>query len=245
MQERINNYWTERADEFSGLRLDDFNSSLRQTYTEVIKEHLPHSGKLRVLDLGTGAGFFAFIMTDLGCEVTGVDYSEAMLRNAEINAENLGYKGIVFKQMDAQNLCFPDESFDFIITRNVTWTLPDPKQAYSEMYRVLAPGGSLLNFDGNYGQVFKQADEKGERLLHPTQSDKQLRERNDIAKSLFICEKVRPQWDTDVLISLGMKYIKLDLDIEKRLYVDKKIEANYTNVSESVTSSLFMVYARK
>ncbi|AIQ11308.1 class I SAM-dependent methyltransferase [Paenibacillus durus] len=245
MQERINNYWTDRADDFSELRLHDFNSGLRGKYTEVIKEHLPKLDSPRVLDLGTGAGFFSFIMTDLGCSVTGIDYSSAMLEKAEANAANLGYTGIVFRQMDAQDLLFPDESFDFIITRNVTWTLPDPYKAYSEMCRVLAPGGGVLNFDANYGQTFKEADEKGEQLCHPTQTAEQLRERNAIAKSLYICEKTRPQWDAEVLLSLGMNYIEMDLDIIRRIRDEANTDARYSTISRSVTSSLFMVYARK
>ena len=39
--------------------------------------------------------------------------------------------------MDVQELTFDDESFDFVITRNVTWNLEKPKQAYQEIYRVL------------------------------------------------------------------------------------------------------------
>ncbi len=245
MQDRINMYWSERADEFSGLRLHDFKSDLRQKYTEVIKEHITKSGPVKVLDLGTGAGFFALIMADLGCNVTGIDYSDAMLKNAKINAENLGHNGIIFQQMDAQNLEFPDESFDFIITRNVMWTLPDPQKVYCEMCRVLRPDGAILNFDSNYGKAFKSADELGEPLFHPTQTEEQLKERNAIAKSLYICEKTRPQWDVEVLISLGMKYIELDLDIEKRIYDEENSNANYTKVSQSVISPLFMVYARK
>lgn len=245
VQERINNYWTQRADEFSGLRMGDFKGTLRQKYTEVIKGYIPTSRPIRALDLGTGAGFFAFIMKDLGCDVIGIDYSEAMLKNAEKNAEYLGYKGIDFIQMDAQNLDFPDASFDFVITRNVTWTLPDPQKAYSEIYRILIPGGIFLNFDANYGQAFKQADEKGERLVHPTQTESQLRERNNIAKSLYICEKIRPQWDIEILLSLGMKKIELDLDIEKRIYDTNNNDSSHSKISESVLSSLFMVHARK
>ncbi|WP_179030600.1 class I SAM-dependent methyltransferase [Paenibacillus kribbensis] len=245
MQERINDYWTERADEFSGLRMHDFEGGLRQIYTKIIQEHMPASRPLKVLDLGTGAGFFAFIMRDLDCEVTGIDYSHAMLMNAESNARNLGYTGITLRQMDAQQLDFPDASFNFIITRNVTWTLPDPQKAYSEMYRVLAPGGTLLNFDANYGQAFKQADERGEKPSHPTQTQQQLRERNAIAKSLYICKKKRPQWDVEVLLSLGMKQIVLDLDIEKRIYDEKNKLIDYSTVWTSSTSPLFMVCARK
>ena len=53
--------------------------------------------------------------------------------------------------MDAENLYFADNTFDVVISRNLTWTLPNPQKAYSEWYRVLKPQGILLNFDADYG----------------------------------------------------------------------------------------------
>lgn len=58
---------------------------------------------------------------------------------------------ISFRQMDAQNLQYEDESFDVVLSRNLSWTLPDPEQAYRVWHRVLHTGGILLNFDANYG----------------------------------------------------------------------------------------------
>lgn len=56
-----------------------------------------------------------------------------------------------FLVMNAMHLDFPDNSFDAIVTRNLTWTLPDVPLAYREWFRVLKPGGVLINFDANYG----------------------------------------------------------------------------------------------
>ena len=50
-----------------------------------------------------------------------------------------------FQVMDAEHLSFQDESFDVVISRNLTWTLPEAAQAYKEWTRVLKPGGLLLN----------------------------------------------------------------------------------------------------
>lgn len=141
----------------------------------------------------------------------------------------LGYgTDIKFFQMDAQNLEFPDESFDFIISRNVTWTLPDPQKAYSEMYRVLVPGGRILNFDANYGQAFAEADARGLQeeqrkwssgeYQYTPQSMEMIRERNDIAASLYICNCTRPQWDIDVLLRLGMQKIEADVGFGSKIY---------------------------
>ena len=49
-----------------------------------------------------------------------------------------------------ESLPFDDNSFDCIISRNVTWTLLDTKQSYQEWLRVLRPGGKILIFDANW-----------------------------------------------------------------------------------------------
>ena len=90
IQERINTYWSKRADEFGDARYTDMNSEKKENWSNLIRLHLPEKEKLRVLDLGTGAGFFSFILSGLGCQVTGIDYSEDMLANAEKNSRRLG-----------------------------------------------------------------------------------------------------------------------------------------------------------
>src|SRR5690349_10976030 len=112
IQEKINNYWSKRADEFSECRLKDLEGFQRKIWTDIISEAIPSGKGLRALDIGTGAGFYTFLLADLGFEVTALDYSQNMIDNAAANAEKLGYKGIKFIKMDAQNLEFQDESFD-------------------------------------------------------------------------------------------------------------------------------------
>ena len=205
------------------------------------------------MDLGTGAGFFAFLMQELGCIVTGIDYSQAMVDNAKKVMGKLGREGIIFRQMDAQKLEFEAESFDFIFSRNVTWTLPDPRQAYSEMYRVLAPGGCILNFDANYGQAFKKQDLEGltekQAVLadssyeNPARSIEMLRERNEIAANLSICEEKRPFWDIQVLASLGMKKITVDLAAETHFFGGQPVSG--MDKAWYNPAALFMVTAQK
>lgn len=60
---------------------------------------------------------------------------------------------ITFLQENAQETGFADETFDAVVTRNLTWTLPDTKKAYEEWKRVLVPGGVLINFDAAYGKI--------------------------------------------------------------------------------------------
>lgn len=228
MQERINNYWSKRADEFGDARYTDMQGRKRELWQKLIGEHLPQRDPVRALDLGTGAGFFSFILRSLGCRVTGIDYSEEMLKNARLNSERLGFDGITFLQMDAQDLRFPDGSFDFIFTRNVTWTLPDPARAYGEMLRVLAPGGRIMNADANYAAGFRRMDAAGLtekaaahanlQYAHPAGSLEMLRERNDIASALYIGSEQRPLWDLQVLMAGGIERFWLELDVNANVF---------------------------
>ena len=86
--------------------------------------------------------------------MNAVDYTEAMLEEAKKNAGAFTQK-ITYCQMDASHLAFVDETFDAVVSRNLTWNLENPDEAYKEWKRVLKPGGQLLNFDANwYGHLF-------------------------------------------------------------------------------------------
>lgn len=256
IQEKINNYWSKRADQFSECRLKDLEGFQREIWTNIISEKIPKGDGLRVLDVGTGAGFYAFLLADLGFDVTAIDYSHNMIENAINNSKKLGYSNIKFLQMDAQDLKFDDSSFDFIISRNVTWTLPDPKKAYEQWCRVLSPGGKIMNFDANYAQGFKLADDKGmdykemqnwvpSSYNRTMQSEDLIRERNDYAKQLYISNFVRPQWDVDILIKNGISKITIDTEISKKIYVNEKDKEKRNGNNFGSDSNMFMVFAIK
>ena len=128
-----------------------------------------------------------------------------------------------FRVMDAEKLLFTDESFDMVISRNLTWTLPHPQEAYREWQRVLKPGGLLLNFDGNYGKA--DFTGKGEKLpenhAHKQIAGDLMQECEAIKDQLEISYHVRPAWDVTALGEAGFEQIKLDLGISKRIYIEK------------------------
>lgn len=233
--ERINNYWSKRADEFGDARYADMQNEKRGQWLSLISANLPAKKTIRALDLGTGAGYFSFLLKELGCEVTAIDYSEDMLKNARRNCERLGIRDITYRQMDAQNLDFPDNSFDFIFTRNVTWTLPDPAKAYGEMVRVLAPGGRIVNCDANYAAGFRKMDETGateamarkaeeqyklagKTYSFPAQGLEMTKERNELANSLYIAFEKRPVWDVNILLEQGIQKLTVIEDINTNVF---------------------------
>jgi len=99
---------------------------------------------MSILDVGTGTGFLALILAELGHEVVGLDISEGMLRAARRKAEQRKLK-IKFVLGDAENLPFEDESFDAVICRHLIWTLPNPKVALSEWARVARRKGVVID----------------------------------------------------------------------------------------------------
>ena len=148
-------YWTHRAPGYSGVNQEELATDQKRVWGRTIQERIAarfpgrKPGSIRVLDVGTGPGFFAIILARMGYQVTAVDYTASMLEEARRNAGALADK-IDFLQMNAEELMFADHSFDVLVTRNVTWNLHDPEKAYSHWTRVLAPGGLLLNFDANW-----------------------------------------------------------------------------------------------
>ena len=181
---------------------------------------------LRVLDVGTGPGFFAIILTELGYRVTAVDYTEAMLEQARQNAGPLA-EAIRFCRMNAEELSFADGSFDVIVSRNLTWNLPAPERAYAQWSRVLKPGGLLLNFDANWyrylydtqAQERHRADRDKVRLTGTADdtAGTDVAAMEAIARQAPLSRRVRPQWDLQVLRRLGMRPAA-DPEIWKRVW---------------------------
>ena len=129
----IESYWTTRAEGYSEVNHKELNGMQKGAWLEVLKGQFPEKAKdeIKILDIGTGPGFFPVILAEAGYKVTAVDYTQEMLDTAKKNAGNLCER-ISFYKMDAQNLEFEDDVFDVVISRNLTWNLKDPKRAYEE-----------------------------------------------------------------------------------------------------------------
>jgi SAM-dependent methyltransferase len=103
-----------------------------------------------VLDLGSGAGNDCFIARALVGEegkVIGLDFAAAMLMKAKENAHKLGYSNVEFIRGDIEAMPFTVPVANVIISNCVLNLVPDKKKAFSEMYRVLKPGGHFCISD--------------------------------------------------------------------------------------------------
>ena len=226
--QEIASYWGTRAEGYSEVNEKELAGSQREAWLHVLEEQFPEKKKeeMKILDIGTGPGFFPMILSEAGYTVTAVDYTEEMLEKAKENLgkyTKYGLERVTLQRMDAQNLEFADETFDVVISRNLTWTLPHPQEAYREWQRVLKPGGLLLNFDGNYGKA--DFTGKGEKLpenhAHKQIAGDLMQECEAIKDQLEISYHVRPAWDVTALGEAGFEQIKLDLGISKRIYIEK------------------------
>lgn len=220
-KERIVSYWEKRSGDFLEHKRAELHSPMSERWLYEIKNQLPQDRNLRVLDVGCGAGFFSVLLAKEGYQVTGVDLTPDMVENARTLAEE-EKTDCEFFVMDAENLRFADESFDVVISRNLTWTLPDVKSAYREWVRVLKKGGILLNFDANYGlSDFTDLCELPDNHAHQEIGDDMMRECEEIKRQLPISSYSRPAWDLDTLGAMKLQEFSVDLGISSRIYVEK------------------------
>ena len=233
----IESYWTRRAEGYSLENHKELRGIQRQAWRKEILSHMPNKPKseIRILDIGTGPGFFPVILAEEGYKVNAVDYTEEMLVQARMNAGYL-IDNITFERMDAQNLEFEDETFDIVISRNLTWVLEEPEKAYSEWHRVLKKGGVLLNFDANWYTFLYDGEKKELTRQHHSKLkadgvydsyydgkgiDNDWME--DIARKTPLTTKQRPDWDKKVLSKLKFGSIYVDENLGERVLSREEI----------------------
>jgi ubiquinone/menaquinone biosynthesis C-methylase UbiE len=95
-----------------------------------------------VLDVACGTGTnFRYLAAD--ADLVGIDISPEMLSKARRTLDGLELEGTLHR-MDAQDLAFPDDTFDTVVSALSTCTFPDPIAALGEMERVCKPDGRIL-----------------------------------------------------------------------------------------------------
>jgi ubiquinone/menaquinone biosynthesis C-methylase UbiE len=148
LKDEIRAYWSKRAatfDQSFGHRI--LPGPEHDAWAEVLRCHLGHK-PLHVLELACGTGEVTRILRALGHQVTGVDFSDAMIAHAR--AKHAGDPGARFVLADAENTMEPEGAYEAVVCRHLVWTLTDPKAALHDWFRVLRSGGCLVVFDGNF-----------------------------------------------------------------------------------------------
>lgn len=243
------NYWIKRAPGYSEVNKEELSGEQRENWCRFLEQKISKQfctvpkGEVKILDVGAGPAFISIILTQMGYQVTALDFAETMIKQAKINAGSLADK-IQFVQGDAQELPFENEYFDVVISRNLTWNLENPKSAYKEWNRVLNKNGLLLNFDANwyrylYDDHERKAYEQDRKNVAARQYDDynigdnfDVMER--IAQKLPLSGVFRPQWDREYLSELGMKEVHTLKDFGAFVYSEKE-KVNYAS------TPLFMI----
>lgn len=237
---RVENYWNKRAHDFNTIRRNELQSEISQRWLNVFHQYLPANKTLKILDIGTGTGYFSILLSKEGHDVTGIDLTEAMVKEAEATAHDYNISP-TFIQMDAQATSFANNTFDVIVTRNLTWTLPNPQTAYAEWYRILKNGGILLNFDADYANNIRNHHQKESYVAssdvygHLGITSELEKENDDITLSMPCSMHHRPEWDIKLIKKSGFAEYFTDKDLGKKVLREHDL----------TDAPLFLIYAKK
>ena len=192
---------SDRADQFAGSydvlekqSYQDCFTYSRYRLNELLEKYLPTGGTgLRLLDAGCGTGHHLAELRKRGYEVAGVDASKEMLRYAR---ENNPESEIL--EADVEEIPFPDESFDIILSIEVLRHLPRSAKTISEMARLLKPGGyclvtatPVLNLNG-YALINRLAHsvKVGDLARHKQSFHTSVRLRKEFSRAGFSSVKI-------------------------------------------------------
>jgi ubiquinone/menaquinone biosynthesis C-methylase UbiE len=170
LKEEIRAYWSSRAptfDDSASHRIEDtFGKPEWHKFLRKAAGLIPPADLtgIKALDFACGTGEISRMLCSLGADVTGLDFSEAMLEIARAKLKEERWTPLL---CDAEHLVgVPDENYDFAITRHLAWTLTDPEAAFAEWFRVLKPGGRLLINDGDWTRPFSRTHRFKRILAH-------------------------------------------------------------------------------
>ena len=234
-QKAINEHWSKGSDNYDRIIHDELASFRAEGWRRLIAAQTGNRTGLNVLDCGCGPAFFTILLAKAGYRVTGIDAAEGMLEKARKNVAEYGAAAAIL-EMDCHELSFPDDSFDLVVSRNVTHALRDHPKVYREWLRVLRPGGVLLIFDANWHlpqaseEMYRESmerEKKGIELYGSDFSGNTVFDENaEFAPGKRhphpLGDLVRPDWDCGILQAVGFVGITYDRDITGPLWDDKE-----------------------
>jgi len=128
--------------EFAPLYDKIFGKIFYSRLESVIEDlDIPPGAKVLEVGAGTGTSFPAY---PTHCQVTGIDLAPDMLARAQRKIRDNGWTHLTVREMNALDLDFPDDSFDYVMAFHVVTVVPDPIRMIAEAKRVCKPGGKIV-----------------------------------------------------------------------------------------------------
>ncbi|WP_034144884.1 class I SAM-dependent methyltransferase [Desulfosporosinus sp. BICA1-9] len=231
MYEQIEQLWTEDAMGYDNLVKRQLANvkDVRHWQTE-LKAVLGDKSSLNVLDVGCGPGFFTIMLSRLGHHVISIDGAEGMVKCA---GRNFAAEGIDVNLYCGDAVALNKEkqnSLDAIVSRDVVWTLYDPRKAYERWMEVLKPGGLVVVYDGNYRRdvhSYKTSIWKAMSNIVIFFTEWRIPKKaehhdKDIFTELPSVTVERPAMDRDILEQLGYEIVTIEDDSYRNSF--KKME---------------------
>lgn len=144
-------------------------------FRDAVVECLPEAKD--ILDLGAGAGIVQELnVRGMGARVCGVDLDPRVLQNPFLDDARVG---------GAEDIPYPDRSFDLVFCNNVLEHLPDPGRAFREVARVLRPGGLFLAKTPNRWHYVALLAQLTPHRVHEVVNEWRGRQREDTFPTLY------------------------------------------------------------
>jgi len=141
----LNNSWNKFIYKIGSPIYDKFfNSGIFLNARKQIFQSITFDNKQKILFVGVGTGADLELVNYSGLDITAIDYSPDMLGKAKTK---FGDSTIKFLEMDAQNMDFDNESFDYVVASLILSVVPDANKCFQEITRVLKYEGKIVIFD--------------------------------------------------------------------------------------------------
>jgi len=144
VKQQIREWWDDADHDYDSIPEHGVHSGAeKEIWREALTKSLGTAQRLKILDMGTGTGFLALLLAEMGHDVTGADWSNSKLKEAKEKIKRSDLP-VEFVKEDAEDLSFEGGIFDAVVSRHLIWTLSDPATAFIEWTRVIKPGGRVL-----------------------------------------------------------------------------------------------------